>query len=141
VKEKAKPGNGPFIQILVAVAIALLVGGSAPWWWHEVKGMFRSSADAPASGSSSRSAGPEKSARDLLSAWNRKDRDAALKVAGRSAVDKLFAASELQVNSKDMTCYPSGTGQRDCHMPHAKGVLIFRIMESDRGWRVETVEY
>jgi hypothetical protein len=34
---KAKPGNGAFNQILVAVAIALLVGGSAPWWWGELK--------------------------------------------------------------------------------------------------------
>jgi hypothetical protein len=30
-------GKGPLSQILVAVAIALLVGGTAPWWWQELK--------------------------------------------------------------------------------------------------------
>ncbi|MBU0909102.1 MAG: hypothetical protein KKA54_20345 [Proteobacteria bacterium] len=28
-------------QILVAVAIALLAGGTAPWWWSELKDVFR----------------------------------------------------------------------------------------------------
>lgn len=34
-----QPRN-PLSQILVAVVIALAVGGSAPWWWVELKGLF-----------------------------------------------------------------------------------------------------
>ena len=28
-------------QILVAVVIAILAGGTAPWWWNEIKNAFR----------------------------------------------------------------------------------------------------
>ena len=31
------PRSGMLAQIIVAVAIALLVGGTAPWWWEIVK--------------------------------------------------------------------------------------------------------
>ena len=61
--------------------------------------------------------------------------------AGSLAVDKLFGAPSLQVNSKEMTCYPVGTGQRDCQFPHAAGILSFRLFETDKGWRVQNVEY
>lgn len=105
---KSKPGNGAFNQILVAVAIALLVGGSAPWWWQEVKGIFRSSADAPTGRPVGQDASAERTAREFLAAWNRNDRAAALKVAGQGPVDRLF---------------------------------VLRLVESDRGWRVENVEY
>lgn len=84
---------------------------------------------------------PEKTVRELLVAWNQSDRNAALKVAGPSAVDKLFSASSLKVNSKEMTCYPVGKGQRDCQMSHTKGILSVRLIETDQGWWVEGVEY
>jgi len=84
---------------------------------------------------------PEKTARELLAAWNHSDRNTALKLAEASAVDKLFSASSLKVNSKTLTCYPAGTGQRDCQISHTKGILVFRLIETDQGWWVETVEY
>jgi len=133
---KAKPREGPFYQILVAVVIALLVGGSAPWWWHELKGL----GGAPSDSSKSEQSDPEKAARELVAAWGRKDRNAALRVANATVVDRLFSAPALEVNSKDLTCYPTGSGQRDCQMPHAKGIVIFRLMESDRGWRVQAAD-
>lgn len=46
-----------------------------------------------------------------------------------------------KVNSKDITCYPSGEDQHDCHMPHSRGVLVFRIVQADRGRRVSRVDY
>ena len=84
---------------------------------------------------------PEKTVRALLTAWNRGDRDTALKMAERGTVDKLFSASSLKVNSKELTCYPVGTGQRDCQLAHPKGILIFRLLETDQGWWIESVEY
>jgi hypothetical protein len=139
---KAKPGNGPFNQILVAVVIALLVGGSAPWWWNEVKTWRAGPGPQPGPGKPlAESSGPETATRALLQAWNQGDRSGALKVAEPDAVDRLFGATSLQVNSKDITCYPTGDAQRDCHMPHSRGVLVFRILQTDRGWRVNRVEY
>jgi hypothetical protein len=38
-------GKGPLSQILVAVAIAFLVGGTAPWWWQELKDWLRPAAE------------------------------------------------------------------------------------------------
>jgi hypothetical protein len=84
---------------------------------------------------------PEKTTRELLTAWNRKDRDTALRLAEGSAVDKLFNASFLNVNTTELSCYPVGTGQRDCQLPHTKGMLVFRLKETDQGWWVENVEY
>jgi hypothetical protein len=84
---------------------------------------------------------PEKTVRELLTAWNRNDRDAALKVARPSAVDKLFGASSREANSKDLTCEPVGTGQRDCQISYGNGILVFRLKETDQGWWVENVEY
>jgi hypothetical protein len=126
--------SGPVSQILVAVAIALLVGGTAPWWWQELKEWLRPAAEVrkdriPAAPQASDA---EKAARELLAAWTRKDRQAALRLAEPRAVDKLFGAPSLQVNSKDVTCYPVGTGQRDCQFSHATGVLAFRLFETDQ---------
>ncbi|HEU4351405.1 MAG TPA: hypothetical protein VFR66_05980 [Burkholderiales bacterium] len=45
------------------------------------------------------------------------------------------------MKSKDVTCYPVGTGQRDCQFAHAAGDLVFRVLETDQGWRVQNVEY
>ncbi len=36
----SKEKNSPYTQILVAVAIAILVGSTTPWWWAEVRGFF-----------------------------------------------------------------------------------------------------
>lgn len=84
---------------------------------------------------------PERTVRELLAAWNHSDRNAALKLAEPSAVDTLFSASSLKVNSKEMTCYPVGTGLRDCQMSHTKGILSVRLVETDQGWWVQSVEY
>jgi hypothetical protein len=84
---------------------------------------------------------PEESVRELLTAWNHSDRDAALKLAEPSAVDRLFSASSLKVNSEDLTCYPAGTGQRHCQISHTRGILVFRLIKTDQGWWVESVEY
>ena len=136
---KTKPTNGPFNQILVAAAIALLVGGSAPWWWQDVKTLIWRTGEGPQPGPEK--SGPESTTRALLEAWNRRDRDGALKVAERGAVDRLFGAPSLQINSRDVTCYPTGADQHDCHVPHSTGVLVFRIIETDRGGRVTQVQY
>ena len=135
--------SGPLSQILVAVAIALLVGGTAPWWWHELKAWLRPEANGgremipiPPQVSDA-----QKASHALLAAWERKDRQAALRLAEPRAVDKLFGAPSLEVNSKDVTCHPVGTGQRDCQFSHAAGVLVFRLLETDQGWRVQNVEY
>ena len=32
-KQPNPPSNGPLVQVAVAAAIALLVGGTSPWWW------------------------------------------------------------------------------------------------------------
>jgi hypothetical protein len=136
-------GKGPLSQILVAVAIALLVGGTAPWWWDELKAWLRPAAEARKAESPTvpQASGAEKASRELLAAWSRKDRQAALRLAEPRAVDKLFGAPPLQVNSKEVTCYTVGTGQRDCQVSHAAGVLAFRLFETDQGWRVQNVEY
>jgi hypothetical protein len=133
--------SGPLSQILVAVAIALLVGGTAPWWWQELKEWLRPAAEERKAPTAPQASGAEKAAHELLAAWSRKDRQAALRLAEPRAVDKLFGAPSLQVNSKEMTCYPVGTGQRDCQLPHAAGILSFRLFETDQGWRVQNVEY
>ncbi len=83
----------------------------------------------------------EKIVLELLRASNEGDRRAALSVADQSVVDVLFGASSLQVNSRELTCYPAGTGQRDCQIPHTKGLLVFRLRETDQGWWVESVDY
>ena len=136
---------GPFSQVFVAVAIALLVGGTAPWWWHEVKRLVTQiiggGSEATVTNGPTPVFDPEKTVRKLLTAWNHRDRDIALKMAEGRAVDKLFSASSLKVNSKELTCYPAGTGQRDCQTPHTKGILVFRLIETDQGWWVERVEY
>jgi len=77
--------------------------------------------------------------RQLLAAWQAGDRDAALKIADPAAVDKLFRLRFIEVNSKEMLCPESGSGQRDCHLPHINGVLVFRLMETDQGWRLADV--
>jgi hypothetical protein len=71
---------------------------------------------------------PESAARALLTAWQHADRNAARKIADPSAVEKLFGAPGLRVNSEHMTCYPVGTGQSDCQVPHAKGILNLRLI-------------
>jgi hypothetical protein len=136
-------GKGPLSQILVAVAIALLVGGTAPWWWQELKDWLRPAAERRKAEipTAPQASGAEAAARELLAAWSRKDRQAALGLADPRSVDKLFGAPSLQVNSKDVTCYAVGTGQRDCQFPHAAGVLAFRLFETGQGWRVQNVEY
>lgn len=136
-------GKGPLSQILVAVAIALLVGGTAPWWWQELKDWLRPAAERhkAETPTAPQASGAEAAARELLAAWSRKDRQAALGLADPRAVDKLFGAPSMLVNSKEVTCYPVGTGQRDCQFSHAAGVLVFRLFETDRGWRVQNVEY
>jgi hypothetical protein len=136
-------GKGPLSQILVAVAIALLVGGTAPWWWDELKAWLRPAAEARKAESPTvpQASGAEKASRELLAAWSRKDRQAALRLAEPRAVDKLFGAPPLQVNSKEVTCYTVGTGQRDCQFSHGAGILAFRLFETDQGWRVQNVEY
>jgi hypothetical protein len=84
---------------------------------------------------------PDKAIWELVTAWSRNDRETALKLAEASAVDKLFSAQSLKVNSQDLTCYPSGTGQRDCQIPHTKGIVAFRLKETDQGWWVESIEF
>lgn len=84
---------------------------------------------------------PESAARALLAAWQRGDRKAAGTVADRGAVEKLFSAPSLRVNSEQLTCYPVGTGQRDCQAPHARGILSLRLIASDLGWWVDRIEY
>jgi hypothetical protein len=135
--------SGPLSQILVAVAIALIVGGTAPWWWNELKTWLRPAAEGRKAETSTapQASDAEKAARELLAAWNRKDRQAALGFADARAVDKLFGAPSLLVNSKEVTCYPVGTAQRDCQFSHAAGVLVFRLLETDQGWRVQNIEY
>jgi hypothetical protein len=32
----SEDSRGPLSKVLVAVVIALAVGGSAPWWWNEL---------------------------------------------------------------------------------------------------------
>jgi hypothetical protein len=84
---------------------------------------------------------PLTASRELLAAWKQGNRDAALKVAKRDAVNKLFgASSDLKeaVSAKDFSCYLTGTGQRDCQI---EGVLSFRLTEVNQRWRVESVEY
>jgi hypothetical protein len=137
---EGKP-SGPLSQVLVAVAIALFVGGTAPWWWQELKGWIRPAADMQRTERAPQASGAEKAARELLAAWNRKDRQAALKLAEHRAVDKLFGAPALQVSSNDVPCFVVGTGQRDCQFSHAAGILVFRLIETDHGWRVQNVEY
>lgn len=137
---EGKP-SGPLSQVLVAVAIALLVGGTAPWWWHELKSWIRPATDTRRTDTPPQASGAEKAARELLGAWSRKDRQAALQLAEHRAVDKLFGAPALQVNSNDVSCFVVGTGQRDCQVPHTAGILVFRLIESDQGWRVQNVEY
>jgi cytoskeletal protein RodZ len=34
--------RGPLSQIAVGIVVAALVGGSAPWWWNELKARFTS---------------------------------------------------------------------------------------------------
>ena len=34
--------RGPISQVAVGVAVALLVGGSVPWWWSDLKAKFSS---------------------------------------------------------------------------------------------------
>jgi hypothetical protein len=86
-------------------------------------------------------ANPESAARELLAAWERGDRKAAGTIADPGVVEKLFSAPSLRVNSEQLTCYPVGTGQADCQMPHPRGILSLRLIASDRGWWVERVEY
>ena len=35
-KADEKAEKGPLVEIVVAVVVALLVGGTAPWWWPYV---------------------------------------------------------------------------------------------------------
>ena len=82
----------------------------------------------PSGGSVQPRESPESAARALLTAWQHADRNAARKIADPGAVEKLFGATELRVNSAQMTCYPVGTGQSDCQVPHAKGILNLRLI-------------
>lgn len=41
---KEKPQRSVLSQVLVAIVIALLAGGTAPWWWNEVKQVFQTTA-------------------------------------------------------------------------------------------------
>ena len=84
---------------------------------------------------------PDKTVRELITAWGHNDRNSALKLAEPSAVDKLFSAQSLKVNSKDLTCYVAGTGQRHCQISHTKGIVAFRLKETDQGWWVESVDF
>jgi hypothetical protein len=84
---------------------------------------------------------PDKTVQELITAWGHNDRNSALKLAESSAVDKLFSAQSLKVNSKDLTCYPAGTGQRHCQISHTKGIVVFLLKETDQGWWVESVEF
>ena len=86
---------------------------------------------------------PEKTVRELIAAWKESDRATALKLAEPDAIDKLFGEPALmsKVNSKELNCWPSGTGQRDCQIPYLEGILIFRLKETDQGWRVVKVDY
>jgi hypothetical protein len=140
-----KRSSGPLSQVLVAVTIALLVGGTAPWWWHDLRSLFARSArevvDGRGTGSDRARADPEKTVRELIAAWNRRDRSAAVEVAEPGAIETLFGAPALAVSSKEVTCYPVGTGQRDCQVAHTRGAVVFRLRETDRGWRVERVDY
>jgi hypothetical protein len=84
---------------------------------------------------------PEKTAHALLTAWIASDRNTALKLAEPAAVDKLFSGPSLKVNAKELACHPVGTGQRDCQITHTKGIMVFRLRETNQGWWVENVEY
>ena len=84
---------------------------------------------------------PEKTAAELLAAWNRGDRSAALRVAESSAVEKLFSSPSLKVDAGPLNCYVVGNNQRDCQLSHAKGILSFRLRLTTQGWWVEAVEY
>lgn len=77
----------------------------------------------------------------LLTAWITSDRNTALNLAEPSAVDKLFSTPLLKINVKELACHPVGTGQRDCQINHTKGIMVFRLRETNQGWWVENVEY
>ena len=81
--------------------------------------------------------------RELVAAWKESDRATALKLAEPDAIDKLFGEPTLmsKPNSKELNCWPSGTGHRDCQIPYLEGILIFRLKETDQGWRVVKADY
>src|SRR5262245_60063242 len=41
MSDRPRP-HGPISQIAVGVVVALLVGGSVPWWWSDLKARFSS---------------------------------------------------------------------------------------------------
>jgi len=136
------------VRVPIVVAIIGLVGtlGAALIAnWGKIFPPGTTAADSNSAGRQpERASRPEQAVRELIASWQEGNRAGALKVADAGVVDRLFAATSLKqsISSREITCYVVGTGQRDCQIPQAAGgIATFCLRETDRGWRIASVEY
>jgi len=84
---------------------------------------------------------PEAAARGLYSAWKRHNRPAALRVASRSAVNKVFKTRWTGPDWEFNGCERRGSGY-DCFYRYEGGGVNMRVTGGPRaGYRVQTVGF
>ena len=84
---------------------------------------------------------PETAARSLYSAWKRNNRPAALQVATRSAVNKVFKTRWTGPDWEFNGCEKRGSGY-DCFYRYEGGGVNMRVTGGPRaGYRVQTVGF
>ena len=83
----------------------------------------------------------EAAARGLYSAWKRNNRPAALQVASRSAVNKVFKTRWTGPDWEFNGCEKRGSGY-DCFYRYEGGGVNMRVTGGTRaGYRVQTVSF